>query len=152
MFEITKDGKVFLDGVERTQSTHTAGYKIVSKNKKLFYVHRLVAQTYIPNPHNYRTVNHKNGVKDDNRVENLEWATRRSNCEHARLNKLSELKSQGIKDLTYEQYLEMVELRKNGMSFRKIGILMGLEYRRVNDTLSGKRYKDYKERMEVTLV
>lgn len=152
MFEVTKDGKVFLDGVERTQSTHAEGYKIVSKNKKLFYVHRLVAQTYIPNPNNYKTVNHKNGVKDDNRVENLEWATRRSNCEHARLNKLSELKSQGIKDLTYEQYLEMVELRKNGMSFRKISTLMGLEYRRVNDTLSGKRYKDYKKRMEVTRV
>ena len=152
MFTVTKDGKVYFDGVEKKQSTHSMGYKIVSKNSKLFYVHRLVAQTYIPNPNNYESVNHINGIKDDNKVENLEWVSKRMNCEHARLNGLSELKSQGVKNITYEQYVKMVELRKNGMSFRKIGILMGLKYKRVNDTLSGKRYKDYKERMEVTLV
>lgn len=43
--------------------------------RKTLKAHRLVAQAYIPNPEAKATVNHINGVRDDNRVENLEWAT-----------------------------------------------------------------------------
>ena len=60
------------------------GYLRASINKRDEYVHRIVATCFIPNPAGYSEVNHKDGVKTNNHVSNLEWCTGSDNQLHNR--------------------------------------------------------------------
>ena len=96
------------------------GYRKVKLCKeaieKSIRVHRLVAETFLDNPYLKLEVNHINGIKDDNRVENLEWATGSENTIHALNNKLkiSQKGSEhGMSKLTEK---DVLEIRKIGRS------------------------------------
>ena len=79
------NGKCFFmkKGKVLKQYDNGKGYMTVGIKNKKYYVHRLVAKAFIENPENKKTVNHKNGVKNDNRVENLEWNTYKENNIHS---------------------------------------------------------------------
>ncbi len=83
---VHKDGRIykFKNGkyIQKKQTQHHTGYLNISFRSKDFSSHRLVAKGYIPNPLNKPDVNHKNGIKNDNRVENLEWVTKSENSTH----------------------------------------------------------------------
>ena len=78
---IGKRGKPLMGHVDR------CGYKqiLLSENGKTrnYLAHRLIAQTFIPNPDNLPFVNHKDGNKLNNAVSNLEWCTRSENAIHS---------------------------------------------------------------------
>lgn len=89
LYAVTEDGKVWSYRNKKFLITgeHYQGYRLTAlfwKGKgKTIKTHRLVAMAFIPNPLKLPAINHKNGIKDDNRVENLEWCTNKQNSEHA---------------------------------------------------------------------
>lgn len=85
------------------------------RKTKTLYLHRLLAETFIPNPESKNTVNHKNGIKTDNRIENLEWATQSENNIHALNNNLR--KSNTSKILEHNKSLR--KLNKNQVIYIK---------------------------------
>lgn len=89
-------------------------------NSLNYYVHRLVAQAFIPNPNNLPEVNHIDGNRQNNVVSNLEWVNRKGNVEHAIDTGLKIYKNR----LTREEFIECL-----------------------NDVLSGESYKQLSERV-----
>ncbi len=121
------------------------GYlRIVLKNVSTQLVHRLVAKAFIPNYENKPCINHKNGIKNDNRVENLEWCTIIENNIHANKNGLTNyLKGEniGTSILKENQVLEIRSKFKKRIYTREmLGKEYGVSPLTIKDIISGKRW------------
>lgn len=87
-------------------------------------LHRIVAEAFIPNPHGYSEVNHKNGDKQDNRIYNLEWCTHQQNMHHAAETGLRD----GINVKVTQAQRDFINAKKRSMSYRSIGKQLGLSH------------------------
>lgn len=88
LYEVSNEGFVRNSkGLILKPVNHNTGYtgQSLSINgvQKFYLGHRIVAEAFLPNPNNYRYVNHRNGNKRDNNVNNLEWCTQSHNLQHA---------------------------------------------------------------------
>lgn len=93
-------------------------------------VHRLVAEAFIPNPENKATVNHKDGNRLNNHVDNLEWMTQKENVQHAVKNDLRgdvSGEKNPMSKLSDKQRLQILLLRKSGMTQQKIANAYGIK-------------------------
>lgn len=141
-YEVSDFGNVRWRDTGRLLKLYTTpkGYRTVflrsdAKPKNRF-VHGLVARAFIPLDPERSFVNHKNGIKDDNRAENLEWVTAKENSQHAATNGLFPSRSK-----VESKIAEIRALNHEGFSTRQIGARLGICHTAIARVLSGRTWK-----------
>ena len=137
VYEVSNTGKVRSNNylghgkTKELKPFNNGGYKRIKLPKKYkvdTLVHRLVAAAFIPNPDNLPCVNHINGIKDDNRIENLEWCTVSGNIHHA------------VKTGLFDNSLDTI--RKNNVNSRIPIIAVNIKTKEVKEIESIKTAQD----------
>ena len=117
----------------------------LSKNNKVtrIFVHRLVCSAFLPNPENKRTVNHKDGNRLNNNLNNLEWATHSENVTHA-YNVLGVRAVRGnnhyASKLTVKNVLQIRKLRFGGYGYKKLSEKFGISYTHIVDICNRRKW------------
>jgi len=112
--------------------------------RKMLKVHRLVANAFIPNPENKRTVNHIDGNKINNFVENLEWCTHKENTHHAMDTGLKDSKGEkhGRVKLSEKEVLEIRRIFATGdYSQTTLGEMFDVSQQHVSDIINRKLWQ-----------
>lgn len=119
------------------------GYFTVALNDgESICIHRLVAEAFIENPDGRRTVNHKDGVKTNNVVGNLEWATFSENLIHARKMDRERLGGrQACSKLTLNDVLEIISLRGIGAEYKALAEAYNVSKSAICHILKGRTWR-----------
>jgi hypothetical protein len=145
-YQVDKQGNVYSKGKKLNPPKYTSGYyvqKIYLNGKYTrIGVHRMIAHVFIPNPQNKAFVNHINGIKTDNTVENLEWVTSHENHIHAmNLGLKAKGESHGCSKLKTEDVYKIKNMLKDGIPQRKISKLFNVGQSAITDINLGKTWK-----------
>jgi hypothetical protein len=133
-------GKIIKGDIEKR------GYiRVMLTNRKRELVHRLVAQTFIPNPKKKFYINHLDNNPSNNNVDNLEWVTHKENMQHCkgqgRQSKIRALgENCGASKLLNEQVIKIRKLRFK-MSYRKIGKMFGVNHSSIKNIMLRRTWK-----------
>ena len=144
-YVITKNGEVINKHNERKlkPQPNGKGYLRVIIGGHRYFVHRLVAQKYVPNPENKLQVNHKDGNKLNNYYENLEWVTSQEDRNHAVENDLHLCGARcSWSKLTSSQVLEI--LNDDVHTFTELGKMYNVNRNTIRDIKMGKTWKQLK--------
>lgn len=125
-------------------------------------VHRLVAEAFLEKPDGKDHVNHKNGVRNDNNLSNLEWVTHQENVQHSWIvngrkhterqrrirSSLSTRERNPKAKLTMNQVLLLRKLRKSGKSLKELSQMFGIGVSQVSAIANGKYWNDNPDLLE----
>ena len=131
------------------QFLHHLGYKCIGlrggRKKRRYLVHRLVGEAFLKKRLQGEEINHKNGKKADNHIENLEWTTRRENIKHAfRLGLQIPCRGElsGRSKLTEKQVRNIRKMYSKGKtSYRKLSKAFGVGYSTIAHIIKRESWK-----------
>lgn len=139
---INKKGKYLKSEPNKDGYVHTSIKGI--DGKRIHGMHRIVAIVFLDNIDNLPEVNHKDGIKGNNRVDNLEWCTKKENQQHeVRVLKQRNGEKNCKNKLTTEQVIEIYDLCKEGdMKYKDISKLYGVIPEQIHRIARGVNWKD----------
>ena len=135
-YEVSNMGQVRLVVHERMRkpgllniTVSSNGYHWVCFGGKTWAVHRVVLWAFVGMPSSKSVCNHKNGIKDDNRLENLEWITSKQNTDHAIRTGVFDIQGENhpATHLT-EKDICTIRLLKGIMTYKEIGEIYNVSY------------------------
>lgn len=133
--------KGFIASPKNTLKYFYVSGRSTENTKQRYLLHRLIAIAFIPNPLNLSTVNHINGIKSDNRVENLEWASYSENNQHAYDSGLKKYNHETTAKLSSENVKALKEEIRKGARTIDMARKYGVDRRSIVDIKYGRSWK-----------
>ena len=145
VYEVSNLGRVRLNG-EIVEPYIVHGYPAYGK----FFIHRAVAELFIPNPENKPHIDHINTIRTDNRAENLRWVTAKENCNNP-LTKIKMIKSQRKRDPETYSHKPLTEEQKLKISAAHKGKTISEEHKRKIIAANTGRIKTEEELRKISI-